>query len=67
MLFIPLIYFILLGLYFYLQHRTWNLDLAATSILIAISFCAIMIDVNDIYGDYGINEYSVTVPTVLLL
>ena len=66
MLFIPLIYFILLGLYFYLQHRTWNLDLAATSILIAISFCAIMIDVNDIYGDYGINEYSVTVPTVLL-
>lgn len=42
------------------------MDLAATSLLIIISFCAIMIDVNDIYNDYGINEKNITIPTLIL-
>lgn len=42
------------------------MDLAATSLLIAVSFCAIMIDLTDCYGDYGINYYSITLPTILL-
>lgn len=42
------------------------MDLAATSLLIIISFCAILIDIKDAYGDYGINEYNITLPTVLL-
>lgn len=42
------------------------MDLAATSLLIAISFFAILIDIKDIYGDYGINYYSITLPTVVL-
>lgn len=66
MLFIPLIYFILLASYFYMKHRCFNLDIAATLILIAVSFFSILIDINDVYGDYGINEYSVTLPTILL-
>ena len=31
-----------------------------------ISLCAILIDMNDLYGDYGINEYSITLPTIFL-
>lgn len=66
MVFIPLIYFIGLFAYFLNKHKSWNMDLAAASLLIVISFFAIMIDINDIYGDYGINEYSLTLPTVVL-
>lgn len=42
------------------------MDLAATSLLIVISFFAILIDIKDLYGDYGINNYSITLPTVIL-
>ncbi len=42
------------------------MDLAATSLLVAISFFAILIDKNDIYGSYGINENYITLPTLLL-
>lgn len=66
MLFIPLIYFILLAAYFYMKHRCLNLDISATLILVAISFFSILIDINDVYGDYGINEYAVTLPTIIL-
>lgn len=66
MVLIPLIYFIGLFAYILNKHKAWNMDLAATSLLIVISFFAILIDVNDIYGDYGINECSLTLPTVLL-
>jgi len=66
MLFIPFIYFIILAVFFYVKHRCFNLDIAATIILIAISFFSILIDINDVYGDYGINEDSVTLPTIFL-
>lgn len=66
MLFIPLIYFILLATYFYMKHRCLNLDIAATLLLVAVSIFSIIIDFYDVYGDYGINEYSVTLPTILL-
>lgn len=66
MLLIPLIYFLLLATYFYYKHRCFNLDIAATLILIAVSFFSILIDINDVYGDYGINEYAVTLPAVIL-
>lgn len=66
MLFIPLIYFIFIAAYFYYKHRCFNLDIAATLILIAVSFFSILIDLDDVYGSYGINEYAVTLPTVIL-
>ena len=66
MLFIPLIYFILLATYFYMKHRCLNLDIAATLLLVVVSIFSIIIDFYDVYGDYGINEYSVTLPTILL-
>ena len=66
MVFIPFIYFVGLFALIFIKHKSWNMDLAATSLLIVISFFAIMIDVNDVYGDYGINEYSLTLPTVIL-
>jgi len=40
--------------------------LAATTLLIVISFCAILIDINDIYAEYGINECNITLPTLFL-
>lgn len=66
MLFIPLLYFLLLAVYFYKKHKCLNLDIAATLILVAVSFFSILIDINDVYGDYGINNYSITLPTILL-
>lgn len=42
------------------------MDLAATSLLITISFCAILIDINDIYGDYGINYDNITLLPIIL-
>ncbi len=66
MLVIPLIYFILLLGYFYIRNGRWSIDTAATTLLVVISLCAIMIDVNDIYGDYGINEDHTTLPTIIL-
>lgn len=66
MIAIPLIYFIFLFAWFWSRHRVWNMDLAATSLLIVISFCAIMIDINDIYDDYGINEKNITILTLIL-
>ena len=66
MIVIPSIYFTGLAAFFYYRHRCWGMDIAATSLLIAISLFAIMIDVNDIYGQYGINEESITLPTLVL-
>ena len=66
MICIPFIYFTALFAYFYSEQRRWGIDLAATSLLIIISLCAILIDINDEYGDYGINEYAVTLPSIFL-
>ena len=66
MLLIPFIYFLLLTIYFYKIHGHLNLDVAASSILMAISFFAILIDVNDVYGKYGINENENNLFTILL-
>lgn len=66
MIFIPFIYFICIFLYIYYKQKSWNMDLAATTLLIAISLFAILIDIKDIYGEYGINNYSITAPTIVL-
>ena len=66
MLFIPLLYFIALGVVFYVRNGKWNMDAAATSILVAISLCAIMIDKNNIYGNYGINQNFISIQGLLL-
>lgn len=67
MIAIPFIYFMALFAFFLHRNKgVWNMDLAATALLIAVSFCAILIDLTDCYGDYGINYYSVTFPTILL-
>ena len=41
MLLIPLLYFIGLGIYFYKKQQCWNIDIAAVSLLVLISFFAI--------------------------
>lgn len=66
MVYISFIYFSGLLAFLYAKQKCWGIDLAATLLLVVISFFAIMIDVRDIYGLYGINEYSMTLPTVLL-
>ncbi len=66
LLFFPLIYFICVAFYFFKKHGSWNLDVAATMILVVISLCALMIDFNDLYGDYGINLNAITLPTIIL-
>lgn len=66
MVYIPFVYFVGLGAYLYLKHRRWGMDIAAVFILIVISFFAIMIDIRDLYGDYGINDYHITLPTIVL-
>lgn len=38
MLLIPLLYFIGLGIYFYKKQQCWNIDIAAVSLLVLISF-----------------------------
>ena len=66
MIALPFIYFVLVFAYFLQRNRRWGMDLAATTLLIIISFCAILIDIDDIYGDYGINEDNITLPTLFL-
>lgn len=66
MLLIPLIYFLGLGFYFYKKQQCWNIDIAAALLLATISFFAIMIDFNNVYGEYGINEDYITLPTLIL-
>lgn len=63
---IPFIYFLGLFAYFFYRQRQWGMDLAATSLLIVISLSAIVIDVKDLYGQYGINERSITLFSLLL-
>lgn len=66
MIIIPLIYFLLVFGFLWNRNRTWNMDLAATTLLVIISFFAIVIDVKGLYGDYGINEDLITLPTLIL-
>lgn len=66
MIALPFVYFSILGAFFFYKEKSWGMDLAATTLLIAISFFAIMVDINDVYGDYGINEKCYTFPTLLL-
>lgn len=63
---IPFIFFIGIFCFFYIRNKMWGVDLAATLLLIVISFCAIMIDANNLYGDFGINFDNITFPSVLL-
>ncbi len=64
--YIPFVYFICLAAFFYTKRKRWGIDIAATCILIVISFFSIMIDINDVYGDYGINYDNMTLPTICL-
>ena len=66
MIVIPFIYFLVLFTYFAMRQKKWNMDLAATMILVIISLNAIFIDLYDIYGDYGINDNNITLPTLIL-
>lgn len=66
MIAIPFVYFSLLLGYTLLQKKKWSMDAAAITLLILISFFAIIIDVKDLYGDYGINEQNYNLPTVIL-
>lgn len=53
-------------LYFRYHERRWNIGVAAASIFVVISFFAIIIDINNLYGEYGINTKAYTLPTLLL-
>ena len=64
--YIPFVYFICLAAFFYTKRKRWGIEIAATCLLIVISFFSIMIDINDVYGDYGINYDNMTIPTICL-
>lgn len=66
MIAIPFIYFLGLLVFLLRKNRRWGLDVAGTLLLVLISFSAIMIDINDIYGSYGINYNHISLPTLLL-
>lgn len=66
MIVLPLIYFSILFIVFYYRNKCWGGDLAGTLVLCAISLCAIMIDVNEVYGDYGVNKKSYNLLTLIL-
>lgn len=62
----PFIYFTLFGIYLFFKSGKFGVDVAAVTLLVVISFCAIMIDVNELYGEYGINKMSYNIFTLLL-
>jgi len=66
MIVIPFIYFLLVAIIFYQRNRRWGLDLAAVTILLAVSFFAVVIDMKDLYNIYGVNRESYTLPTMAL-
>lgn len=66
MIALPFIYFTLLGIYLFFKNKRFGVDVAAVTLLIVISFCAIMIDVNELYGEYGINKMSYNLFTLVL-
>ena len=65
MIVLPLIYFLLLTGYFFWKNG-WGLDVAASFLLVFVSAFAIVIDVKDLYGDYGINRMAYNLGTILL-
>lgn len=66
MIVVPFLYFIVLGFCLFKNEQKLGMGVAATSLLIVISFCAIMIDMNDLYGDYGINQKAYNLFTLIL-
>lgn len=66
MAYIPFIYFSLLILYFWLRYQKWGVGLTVLSYVDISAFFSILIDINDMYGEYGCNTYSLTVGRVLL-
>lgn len=53
---IPLVYFSFMTIYFFHRYRSWNLVSALFSILIVFSFFSLLVDVNNLYGEWGNNE-----------
>ena len=66
MIAIPFFYFLIVAVWFYRRNHKLGIDVAAASLLVMISFFAIVIDVKEIYGDFGINRVSYTLPTLIL-
>lgn len=67
MAWIPFIYFCLLGYYLYWKaERKVNMALVLCGFFIISSLMSILIDANDLYGSYGINEKELSIwPTIL--
>lgn len=66
LLILTLLYFIGLFCFFAKKSGKWGIDLAATSILIAISIFSIVIDTKDLYGSYGVNYEELNFFFILL-
>lgn len=66
MIVLPLLYFLSLGAYLLYKSRRWGLDVAAVSLLVAVSVFAIFIDVLDLYPNYGTNRASYNLFTIIL-
>ncbi len=65
MIVIPLLYFLLLTIYFYRKHG-WGIDVASSLLLVCVSLFAVVTDVKELYGDYGINRAAYNIWTLLL-
>ncbi len=66
MILIPFIYFSCLTLFFWKKEKHWNIGSATSSILVLISLFAILIDILNLYGEYGINIKAYSLLTLLL-
>ena len=53
---IPLVYFSFMTIYFFHRYRSWNLVSALFSILAVFSFFSLLVDINNLYGEWGNNE-----------
>lgn len=66
MAYIPFIYFTLLILFLWRRNRKWGAGLAVLSFIDVSAFFSILVDVFNLYGEYGCNDYALTLSRVLL-
>ncbi len=66
MILIPFIYFVCLTFFFWKKEKHWSIGCATSSILVLISFFAILVDILNLYGEYGVNIKAYSFPTLLL-
>lgn len=66
MIYIVLAYFSFLLFYFYKRNNSFDLATAITSLFMVSVFCGVLIDVFDLYGEYGVNDKVDSFPATVV-